>query len=99
MTNYILLVASPRAAVLGGIVPLIIMAGLLLIVLAAPASKERIAETLDMLRNLTGQRPLTPVEEDETDSESRSGDWSASTADQYKEFYGLIADDRRDPDQ
>lgn len=91
VTNHILMVASPRAAVLGGIVPLIIILGLVIIVLAAPASKERIAETIDLIRNLLTNR--NDEEQDEEQDEQTPADWSSSTADQYQEFYRLIEDE------
>jgi hypothetical protein len=93
-------VAGGRAALLGGLAPLLLLSGVLLLVLAAPASKDRLNELRVRFRQLTGALP-EPVrtyfdaESTTTDGgDDRDVGWKASDPAQFAEFFGqLVGDD------
>lgn len=72
---------------IGGVVPLLMLTGIILLVMAAPSTKERLAEAAELVRSLLG----TKRNADDDAREAHSGSvWRTSDADQYSEFYSLI---------
>jgi hypothetical protein len=100
MATYTLAAASGRAALLSGLAPLLLLAGVLLLVLAAPASKDRLDELRDRFRGLVGTLP-DPVRTrlgaaGDAGTDEATADtvgWRTSDPEQFSEFYKLIDDD------
>ena len=94
-----LAVAGGRAALLSGLAPLLLLAGVLLLVMAAPGSKERIIELKERFYRASSALP-EPVRAcfgvDDTSAQS-GGDapaagWQASDPEQFAEFYTQLID-------
>lgn len=97
MATTTLAVAGGRAALLGGLTPLLLLAGVLLLVLAAPQSKERIAELREQFQRLSGSLPgpvRSYLETDEVvEQDEPDLGWRTSDPAQFADFFSHLADD------
>jgi hypothetical protein len=96
MTTMTLAVAGGRAALLSGLVPLLLLAGLMLLVLAAPASKDRITELKARFGQLSGSLP-EPVRtylgtDVGAEPQAAESGWRTSDPEQFSEFYTQLVD-------